>query len=164
MQVANQLTGFVQTKYQEARKGAKDSYEAASLICRYTADKVQDFVRTNKKEILFGGCTAVTAFFSPQVFVPVMIATILVRTVATEFMKDQVKESSCLKPSIYYGPNYVSRIWLTLATIAAVDAIALGTLFYTHTLWVSAFPVALGAVAAGEMAYRFGSDIVTRYL
>lgn len=90
------------------------------------------------------------------------IATIILRVelsrhlkkLANEYLKND-HNPYLLNPK--HGPTYVTSLDLTLGAIAALDAIALGTIFVAGSWSVALIPV-LGGIAAGSVAAKWGMD------
>lgn len=151
-----------QSKIHAAQQCVSNTYLSASQKCQSAKDKTIAFISDNKESIFFCGCCATTAFFSPHLFIPVAIATIIVRTELTKHLKNLAEkhlsdENNPYKPSSAFGPNYVSPMALTMGTIAA-----LGTIFFTNLIMISGLPVLLGAIAAGDTVAKVGMDLAAR--
>ena len=139
-----------------------------SQTVRSTAEKVTNFLYAHKEEIFFGVCTAASIYFAPQLFFPAAIITIILRveikhflkSYANEYLKDE-KNPYQLHP--YYGPKYVSSLNLSMGTIAAIDAIAIGTVFTAGSWSIAALPI-LGGIAAGSVIAKIGMDLGHRWL
>ena len=146
------MSGKVDQTVQTAKNFASATYISTCQKCRATADKTTAFVDDHKKEILFCACTMATAFFTPHLFVPIAMSTMLLRMYFTP--KD---------PDSDQNGTYFTAIPLTLATISGVNALALGTVFFTNTLWVSACPMVLGALVAGDIGGKLAMDAYAKW-
>ncbi len=92
-----------------------------------------------------------------------LVATIILRVELTFYLKKLANEYLKPEKNMYllnprFGPNYVSTLDVTMAAIAAVDAIALGTIFVAGSWTVTLIP-ALAGITAGSCAARLGMDI-----
>jgi hypothetical protein len=165
--IADPVSMGVRSGYQAVAQGAQSGYQRASNsvhancvymgnkaseAVRQTTDKVADFFYKQSGTLLYIGCTVATATFSPQLFIPTVIASLIVRIEATRYMRDMAKEY--LKPEKNFMETGAARPTITtldmaMATIAAVDAVALGTIFYSHSITINLLP-ALGGIAAGS--------------
>lgn len=152
-------------------KTITETPEVARQKCIEIAIKVKDFLWRHKKTILFVGLSVLTAAFAPEIFFPVAIATIIVRVVATYalkhladyYMKDE-RNPYKIKP--LFGPDYVSPLDITLGVIAALDAVALGTIFTTSAKFVPLhiiLPIA-GGIVAGNFIAKVGMDIANSWV
>lgn len=151
--------------------GAQKSIRATcQLVCQKGSEsvgKIKEFVLSHKKEIFFLGCCAITAFFAPHLFFTAAVVTIIFRVLLSEFL--QKLAENVLQDN--YNPfktiplnslKYISNLDIALETIAAVDAVALGTIFTAGTWTVALLPI-LGGIAAGNTAAKIGINIAHRY-
>jgi hypothetical protein len=128
-----------------------------------TIDKTIDFVDRNQTNIFFVGCCCVTAYFAPSLFFPVLVATIIVKVELSRHLKHYAKEYLKDDHNPYLlnplrGPNYITTLDVTMGAIAAVDALALGTIFLANSWAVTLLPV-LGGLAAGSCLAKLGMDL-----
>ena len=147
----------------KAKQAVIHGTQVVQLKLLEAANKTQEFVLRHKETIFFFGCACVTAYFAPQLFFPVLVATIIIRVELTYYLKKLANEY--LKPeknmyiqTPFFGPNYISTLDVTMAAIAAVDAIALGTIFVANS-WTVAIIPALGGLAAGSCVAKWGMDM-----
>jgi ElaB/YqjD/DUF883 family membrane-anchored ribosome-binding protein len=137
--------------------------QAVKQGCKKTIEKTIDFVTRNQTNIFFVGCCCATAYFAPHLFFPVLIATIIVKVELSRHLKHYAKEYLKDDHNPYLlnplrGPNYITTLDVTMGAIAAVDAIALGTVFLANSWAVSLIP-ALGGLAAGSCIAKWGMDL-----
>lgn len=163
----------VSRKIQATRASVIDTYQSIGLNCRKaaeqaklkyreTADKVAQFIYLNKGALFLAACSLTTAYFSPIRFFPSLLIGAVVRLeishnlkkAADYYLKD---ERNPYKLSSKYE-NCVSRLDVAMGTIAAIDAIALATLFVTNS-WTIALLPALGGLAAGSALAKWGMNL-----
>jgi hypothetical protein len=132
--------------------------------CQETVNKILKFLEQNKKNLFFGLCCLTTALLAPHLFFPTAAVTIILRIeitcqlnqLATTFLKDEVNP--------FKGPRtngYVSSLDATMGAIAALDAIALATLFPATSLSIIILP-AIAGIAAGNVAARLAMDLAEK--
>jgi hypothetical protein len=154
--------------YHLVGESCRDAAHAVSHKVKTVANKVANFVLNNKAKFLFAGATVATAFFAPQLFFSAFVVTVILRVEFAHLFK---KGLSYLKDE--YNPyKYNPEFWryqkcantleMTTATIAALDAIALGTFFVANCFTVAMVP-ALGGIAAGSAAAKIAMNL-TRFL
>lgn len=161
-QWAGEMRQEVSTKAHAAQLYVGSTVQSLRQNGLASVEKTKIFVLKHKEDIFFIGCCAATAYFSPALFFPVAIATIILRVelsrhlkgAAEEYLKD---DHNPYKVNPQYGPHYVSNLDITLGAIAAIDAVALGTIFIAGS-WTVALIPALGGIAAGSVAAKFGMD------
>lgn len=147
---------------QQAQEYVAQSSQSFCQSCETTKEKTIEFVQRNQKTIFFIGASCVTAYLAPHLFFTAAIATIILRVEfdrrLREYMDTNFKaERNLYNLNPFYGPSYVSSVDLTMATIAALDAIALGTIFIAGSWTVALIPV-LGGLAAGDCLAKRGID------
>lgn len=148
------------------QEGCKDKANSATQACLNTINKIEEFLYHHKETIFFIGCSLTTAYFAPHLFFPTVILSVVVRIelarnlkkVADHYLKD---ERNPYKLSPKYD-TCVNTIDVSLGTIAALDAVALGTIFMTNFWTVYLIPI-LGGVVAGNCAAKFAMN-VTNFL
>lgn len=150
-----------------------DTYHFVEVSCRADIrelkkiyheiiNKIKEFFYQNKEAIFFLGCSAATASFAPHLFFPTAIAVLIIRIelarnlkkAADYYLKDE-------RNPYELNPQYekcINAIDITLATIAAIDAIALGTISLTNCWTIALLPV-LGGLAAGNSAAKWGMNM-----
>lgn len=168
---ANGLKNDVQQSASQKVHAAQTYIVTTSLsirqTCVDTAQKTKQFIYDHKEEIFFTGCSAVTAFFAPHLFFPAAVITIIIRVelnwhlkkLAKEYLKD---DHNPYLLNALYGPRYVSTLDLSMGTIAAIDSLALGTIYIAGS-WSIALLPALGGIAAGSAAAKLGMDIAQKW-
>lgn len=146
----------------ETHASINQSYEAARSTCNKTIDKIVLFLEVNKEKILFGICCLTTAFFDPNLFIPAAIATILCRVELNVLLR---KLASKLKdehnPYLlypYFGPHYVGKGELALGVIAAVNAVAINSVYSANSWAMTKMIPILGGAAAGSCLAKIGLD------
>ena len=164
--IKNQVQHEVSDKLHSAQTYVSTKADALKVGVIDTAAKTKAFVIANKATIFFVGCSAITAVFFPEMFFAAAIVTIIVRVelnwlfkkLAAEYLKDD-HNPYLLNP--YYGPDYVTPLTVTMATVAAVDSLALGTIFVAGSMTVALLPV-LGGIAVGSVVAKLGIDMAQR--
>jgi hypothetical protein len=168
-QVSNQITRtktLVATTCHSINQGCQDAASYTKQKCLDTAKKIETFLYDHKETIFFTGCTLATAYFAPHLFFSTLVVTIILRVelahnlkkMADYYLKDD-------RNPYKINPKYDTRITtfdVTLGTISAIDAIALGTLFMTNSWCVALLP-ALGGLAAGNCAAKIGMNIANLF-
>jgi hypothetical protein len=133
-----------------------------SQACLDTVNKIEGFLYYHKETIFFIGCSLTTAYFAPHLFFPTVIVSVIARIelarnlkkVADYYLKDE-------RNPYKLNPKYdicVNTVDVTLGTIAALDAVALGTIFMTNFWTVYLIPV-LGGVVAGNCAAKLAMNM-----
>lgn len=139
-----------------------DTATRINRACIATANKIGAFLYYHKETIFFIGCSLTTAYFTPHLFFPIAILSVVARievarnlkNVADYYLKDE-------RNPYKLNPKYdicVNSVDITLGTIAALDALALGTIFMTNFWTISLIP-ALGGVVAGNCVAKFAMNI-----
>jgi len=167
--IQNRVVGH----FRRTQNSMTEAYHAVSQSCQHMTDRVgqtinnvEEFVFRNKMTLFFIGCAVATAYFSPLLFFPAVIITVIVRVeisrhlqkAADYYLKDE-------RNPYKVNPQYekcVNTLELTFGIIAAVDAIALGTLFVAGFWPVALIPI-LGGIAAGSSATKFGKNIAALF-
>ncbi|KIC71684.1 hypothetical protein DB44_DE00100 [Candidatus Protochlamydia amoebophila] len=125
-----------------------------------TLKKIELFIRNNLHNILFLSASCATAYFSPSLFIMGAVLAIVLRFEVRYLFNEYIKEEhNPYLDGIKFGPNYVNNTSLLIATVAAIDSIALGTFFTTNYIGVSLFPFA-GGLAAGNILAQRGIDLL----
>jgi hypothetical protein len=148
--------------YRSFVQGCQDEINEVTFICQVTANKVEGFLFRNKETLFFIGCCAVTAHFSPHLFFTAAIVTVILRVeftrnlkkLADYYLQDE-RNPYVIQP--YYN-KCVNALDMTLASVAAVDAVALGTIYLTNSWLVFLLP-ALGGIAAGNCLAKWGMNV-----
>jgi hypothetical protein len=133
-----------------------------SRACVDTANKIEGFLYHHKETLFFIGCSLTTAYFAPHLFFPTVILSVVARIeiarnlkkVADYYLKDEHNPYRV-------NPKYdtcVNTVDVTLGTIAALDAVALGTIFMTNFWTVYLIPV-LGGIVAGNCSAKFAMNV-----
>jgi hypothetical protein len=163
----NSIYSGVSSKVKKIHDDVINKCDTIYKSCKATAEKIEAFIIRNRANIFFIACGIATAYFAPHLFFPIAIATIIVRVEFDRRAKNWTNENMKTEKDPYkknptYGPHYVNSIDLTLAAIAAIDAIALGTLFVAGSWTVALLPL-LGGIAAGSCAAKLGMDIAHHF-
>lgn len=143
---------------QSVINGISTGAETITASCKAASDKTYDFVTDNYQTIFFAASTCATAYFAPHLFVPGAIAAVIVRLELRNLVDTYIKDEHNPYIGTKFGPNYVKTTEFVLALAAAVDAVALATVFYTNSWTVSLMPI-LGGVVAGNVAAKIGMDL-----
>lgn len=144
---------------QSITNGISRGTEAVSAGCKSASDKTYNFVLNNYQTIFFATSSCATAYFAPHLFLPGAIAAVIVRLEVRNLIDTYIKDEH--NPYIgdsKFGPNYVRTTEFVLALASAVDAVALATVFYTHSWTISLMPI-LGGAVAGNVAAKIGMDL-----
>ncbi len=153
----------IEHAYQVTSQNCQQAGHYVSQKYHETADKASTFVYNNKDKIFFAGCCIATAYFAPELFLGSAVITLILRVEISHYLKkladDYLKDEVNPYKSHPRYDNYMSSIDLMMGGIAAVDAIALGTLFVAGSWTVAVLP-ALGGVAAGNCAAKWAMDII----
>lgn len=132
---------------------AKISVMNAGQACVDTADKVKAFLYENREAIFFTGCSLTTAYFAPHLFFPSFIITIAARIEFSRTVKEYMERNGykLINPKF---ESYFNTVDVALGTLAALDAVALGTIFLTNSWTVYLIP-AMGGVLAGNTVAKY---------
>lgn len=124
---------------------------AISETTHKTSAAVGKFVYENSNTLLYTGFTVTTAALAPQFFFPAAIVTTILRIEITRFLKEMCEEYFKPEKNPMKGEArpIVSNVNLALASVAALDTVALTTLFTSTSIVINLLP-ALGGVAAGN--------------
>ncbi|MBA3722159.1 MAG: hypothetical protein H0W88_07150 [Parachlamydiaceae bacterium] len=127
--------------------GVKKLSEAA----RSATDKTAQFFARNSDKMLYGICCATNLYFAPALFITGAVLSCVIRIEVNRYLRDLAKEY--LKPEKNFMEKNATPILTTadsaMATIGAVDAIALGTIFSSSSILINMLPF-FGGVAAGS--------------
>lgn len=130
--------------------------------CRETIDKIEWFLYQNKETIFLTSCSLATAYFCPYLFFPAAIVGTFVRIEVAYNLKNAADYFLKAEHNPYrLHPQYdkcVNSLEMAIGTVAAIDAIALGTLFVTNCWSVYLVPPILGGLAAGSAVAKMGMN------
>jgi len=150
----------------ETYKAMDEGYQTSAKHLKHalhrTLENVKAFASRNKEAIFCVGCSLLTAYFAPTLFLPTAIITLILRFEFSRYSKkiaDSYLKDECNPYKLH--PRYqecVNPLELTMSVIAAADAIALGTIFVTNSLSIALIPV-LGGIAAGSCAAKFCMNV-----
>ena len=151
-----------EAKIHSAKNYMDQKYQATCQNIQISANKTKDFIYNNRETLFFIACATVTAVMAPHLFIPFTIATIVVRIELAKYLKNLANEYLKDDHNPYmldplYGPNYISTLDLTLVAIAAIDSIALGTIFLTSSLTIALLP-AVGGIVVGSCIAKYSMD------
>lgn len=119
--------------------------ETAKKICDFMYDYSFAFV------VVAGSCA--TLYFAPELFIAGAIVSFIARVEFKNLINKYIKdEYNPYFDNAKFGPQYLSTTDTVLATAAAVDAVILGTFYFTPYLAVSLLPVLSGVVAGNALA------------
>lgn len=158
-QIRQKINHIYESTSQNASQvyGNVSSATATQYLClkneaSKTSHAIENFVKKYQRELFYGACLVTTAYFAPNLFFISLIATAIIRYQLTETLRAAAQNYlKAEKNPFIHGssPMKISRLDVTLAAIAAIDALALGTLFYSNSTTVNLIPV-LGGIAAGS--------------
>lgn len=121
-----------------------------------TKKAIEDFINENSQELLFVGATLVTLGLSSSVAVPVFFVSIFVRLEIDRRLKELADKYLKNENNPYQSTDkykVVSDFDFSIGVIAAIDSVALSTLFSSSLVLVNLFPL-FGAIVAGSCAAK----------
>lgn len=124
---------------------------AVSDACHKTTHAVAKFVYENRHEIMYTGFSLTTAYLAPQLFFPTLIVTVILRIEINRYLKEFCSKNLKEDKNWMNGPQrpIMTSLDLSFAAIAAIDALALSSVFISTSIVVNALPI-LGGIAAGS--------------
>lgn len=133
-----------------------------SRSCLDTADRINNFLYENKETIFFIGCCITTAYFAPSLFFPGFFLSLAgrielshtFRNLADHYLKDEVNPYK-LNPKF---DNCIGTLSLGVEFIAAIDTLAVGTIFMTNAWTLYTIPF-LGGIIAGNSVAKLGMNL-----
>lgn len=128
-------------------------------------EKVSNFVMNNSNTLIFVGCSALTAYFSPGLFFAGIAISVIARVALGPYLKtmsekiDDKVDVIDQEKSLFKKPNSIET---GIQVLAAVDAVALGTLYHSASFFVNAFPIVGGMVVGNELG-RVAYNLLETY-
>lgn len=143
--------------------GCQNAVDSVKLKCRATAGKVSETLH-NKQIMFFVTCCTSAAYFTPHLFLPTVIITVITRMELTSYLKKTAEfymkdDRNPYKINPRYE-NCISALDFTLGTIAGLNGLALATFYITNS-WAVYFLPVLGGVAAGSAIAKWGMNTFT---
>ncbi len=165
-EIGTTLQDGVSKKIQKSKTSMSHSFHSVSQGCQETAryagrqfintiDKIESILYQHKKTLLFIGCCTITASTAPLLFFPVVLASAALRIEATRKLNETADNYLKDEHNPYkYDSQFkcIKSLGLAISTVAALDSLAMGTLFLTIPLATVLLPVAAGMAAGNALA------------
>lgn len=142
-------------------RGCHEALGYVGTKCMRTIDKTELFLYENRGTLFFIGCSAVTAIYSPLLFFPAAIAGAGIRFEGARKLKELADKylNKELNPYQLHSryDKCVTSLAIAAASVAAFDALALGTFYSTSYMAIAFLPV-LGGLAAGDAVAKWAMN------
>lgn len=159
----HKIHAFVLNTQHSINQTCHHATRCVSQKCQHTIAKVEGFICQNKETILFIGLSATTAYLHPFLFFPTAIIATAVRIEVARNLKKFFDDNWKDEKNPYKNPQYVrykdciSTLDTVIGAIAAIDSIALATIYSTNFWAISILPI-LGGIAVGNAVAKFGMN------
>jgi hypothetical protein len=133
--------------------------EGTIYATQTTIKKIEKFFIDYSFAMALTGASLITIYCSPQLFMTGLALSVITRIEFKNWVNEYIKDHHnpyFLKSE--FGPDYLNAIDVTLASVVALDALALKTLFFSPYAAVNLLPF-VGGMVAGNCLAKIGMDL-----